>query len=949
MIENVFSPEMMFEREKQLITALLDCAGIYYDINFTKNRILGNPIHEIDGVKYSVLEEIGKNKNCSYTEIVDYWSSKMPKEELAAYEEFTDIKTIKARYDAGERIISHTFHTFDVLGNQMLAEQKIILYEDITNGDLLGFFYISNKSEIAAVKQKQAELGELYSEARHRVSNLQKASVNVPGGYHRCAMEEGYPFLFVSKSFEQLIGYTKRQIENELDNKFINLVLPEDLSRFENFERDIGEKGNADLVYRIRRRDGEIRWVQDSSLSINWDGEKCLQCTVADITDFVHQQEQFAKERAEFDELAASIPCGYHRCTTDGGFKLDFVSESFLETVGYSREEVLGKPYFDLVAPEDRDFFMSYEPQLSSTGRVELVYRVMRKSGDRRWIKDFTMRVEQGGRDYYQCILADITSFVNEQEKYMRQNLELMKKKTMLETMQTNMPGGYHRCRAEEGCPFTFIGEHFLSIVGYTREEIEIEFGNLYSNLLWDEDKDKISTYNKMLSIRGNGNVYDTSVYRLKHKSGGYRWVTDSTMFVDMGDDSFFQASISDITEYIEGINAAKKEAEASNLAKSTFLFNASHDIRTPMNAIKGFAHIIKDNADNEIIVKEAVGKIEAASDTLMALMNDILDLARIERGKEEINPEAVNLSEHENDLYELFVSDMAAARISFFREGDSVPDTVLCDRLKLTRIIMNMLSNARKFTPAGGTVALGVKKLYADDKNGTYRFYVRDTGIGMSEEFQTRAFEQFERERSSTESGISGSGLGMAIIKKLVELMGGKVEIRSRLGEGTEISATLTFPLAGDAAVKNKLDISNCDFTGMRVLIVEDNEFNREIVRYMLESVNITVEEAENGLAAVNKLLHNEPAYYDLVLMDIQMPVMNGYNATKEIRSISNPEIASVPIIAMTANAFDEDRARCIAAGMNGHIGKPIDTEALINAVLDISGRSTEYMRNET
>ncbi len=647
------------------------------------------------------------------------------------------------------------------------------------------------------------------------------------------------------------------------------------------------------------------------------------------------RQRLLIKEQTELRELAENIPCGYHRCTTDGGFKLDFVSSSFLETVGYTRDEIIGKPYFDLVAPEDRALFMGHEPELIENGRVDLVYRIVHKSGEHRWVKDSTRRVEKGGRDYYQCILVDITDFVNRQEDMVRRNLELAKENTLREAMEQNMPGGYHRCKAKEGCPFTYIGSHFTDIVGFSAEEIERDFGNLYYNLVLEEDLPKMSTYADILNMRGKGNAYDMSVYRIKHKDGGYRWVTDSTMFVDMGDDSFFQASISDITEYIEGLNQARREAEASNHAKSTFLFNASHDIRTPMNAIKGFAHIIKENASDERCVSETVAKIEAASDTLMSLMNDILDLARIERGKEEINAEPVYIKDYENNLYEMFASSMQECGIDFRRAVTAEHTHILCDRLKLTRIGMNMLSNAKKFTPKGGIVIFGLEETAFDGERVSYRIYTRDTGIGMSEEFKARAFDQFERERSSTESGIAGSGLGLAIIKKLVLLMGGDVEIYSEPGEGTEISATISFPVVNEEKFQNEHKNSgSVDLCGKRILLVEDNEFNREIAKYMLEGMNGIVEEAADGTVAIEKIAAAEKGYYDLVLMDIQMPRMNGIDAAREIRNLKDRAKAEIPIIAMTANAFEEDREKCLRAGMNGHIGKPIDIELLMRTV---------------
>ncbi len=794
------------------------------------------------------------------------------------------------------------------------------------------------------LQEREELLTKQYEEASRRVETLQKASVNLPGGYHRCTMEKGIPFAFVSKSFEQIVGYTKEQLEKELDNKFVNLIYEEDLPHFEGIEEILKEKGRMDKVYRIRRRDGEIRWVQDSVLVVDWEGSRCLQCTLSDITEFVTQQQATALAKAELEELAQNVPCGYHRCSTEDGFRLEFVSDSFLETVGYEKKEVLGKSFMELIAPEDRAFFLSHEEELTKNGRVELVYRVMRKDGSYRWIKDSTTRIVHGGKASYQCILADITDFVLRQEEIQKKNFALMQEKSLTEVIEKTMPGGYHRCRADKGCPFTYIGGHFTDIVGFTKEEIERDFDNLYVNLLWEEDKGAISTYEEMIAMRGKGNVYDNSIYRLKHKDGGYRWVSDSTMFVDMGEESFFQAVISDVTSYIEDLNAAKKEAEASNQAKSTFLFNASHDIRTPMNAIKGFAHIIEQNADDVEIVKETVRKIQAASETLMTLMNDILDLARIERGKEEIKEEVVDVYSHSKNLYEMFSASMKAAGIEFVMETKETFVRVLCDPLKLSRIGMNMLSNAKKFTPAGGKVSFGAEQVGIDDKRATYRFFVKDTGIGMSEEFQRRAFEEFERERTSTESGISGSGLGLAIMKKLVSLMGGEIAIQSELGKGTEISATISFPLVNEEEIKGKHEgVSEADMTGKRVLLVEDNEFNREIARYILEDLRFEVDEAENGLVCVKKVLSAGAGYYDLILMDVQMPIMDGYRATEEIRRIADKKIASVPIIAMTANAFDEDRKKCLAVGMDGHVGKPIEIQVLLREIATVESKRGE------
>ncbi len=788
-----------------------------------------------------------------------------------------------------------------------------------------------------AEMMQEDKLKKQYEEASRRVDTLQRASVNVPGGYHRCMADEGYSFAFVSKSFEKIVGYTKKQLEDELDNKFINLVIPEDLARFERLENEIEESGSGNVAYRIRRRDGEIRWVQDSTLLTDWEGEPCYQCTLSDITEFVQQQNQIAKEKAELEKFAEKIPCGYHRCSTDDGFRLEFVSDSFVETIGYAREEVLGKSYIELVAPEDREYFMSHESALVDDGKVELAYRVVRKDGEIRWIKDSTVRISHGNKDAYQCILADITEFVNKQEEIAQKNIKLMQKKALSDILEQNMPSGYHRCKAENGCPFIYIGAHLTDIVGYTREEIETELGNLYKNSLWPEDIDVIHTYEDMIKMRGKGNVYDTSVYRVKHKLGGYRWVTDSTMFVDMGEESFFQSTISDITEYIEELNEAKKEAEASNLAKSTFLFNASHDIRTPMNAILGFANIIDNNTDNPHLVKETIRKIIQSSQTLMTLINDVLDLSRIEQGKEEVDEQLVDMQTHADKLYEMFVSEMQDAGITFNMENDIRHPMVLGDELKLTRIAMNLLSNAKKFTPRGGTVTFGIAEKDYDGDGATYCLFVRDNGIGMSEEFQSHAFEQFEREHSSTDSGVTGSGLGLAIIKRFCDLMNGKCELKSKLGEGTEITVAVPLKSAKDNSGQIENTFDEISFFGKRVLVVEDNEFNREIAKYVFEDMGFEVDMAENGVICIDRITAVPAEYYDLILMDVQMPVMNGYAATAEIRNLSDKAKSQIPIIAMTANAFDTDRQKCLEIGMNGHIGKPLEAERIIKEITKV------------
>ncbi len=509
-----------------------------------------------------------------------------------------------------------------------------------------------------------------------------------------------------------------------------------------------------------------------------------------------------------------------------------------------------------------------------------------------------------------------------------KQYAESKERKEFLESMAKNLPGGYHRCTTDHSFRVTFASNSFIQVTGYDIDQLNEEFGGSYMGLVHEDDKEMFMALAPQLEREGSIKCF----YRIRRKDGKIRWVKDATQYIAKDSEEYYQCALMDITEYIEEISEAKAKAEASSQAKSTFLFNISHDIRTPMNAIKGFAKIIEDNKTNPKIVGETVVKIKQASNTLMTLINDVLDLSRIEKGKEEVNLQPMKMDEHCDGIVEMFTSEMEDAGIEFTVERKFTHGHVKCDSMKLARIEMNMLSNAKKFTTKGGKVLFGIEELSCEGENATYRFYVKDTGVGMSEEFLSRAFEQFEREHTSTESRVAGSGLGLAIIQKFVDIMGGTVELKSQLGKGTEVIVTLTFAIVSEEESNSQAQTFEMpSMKGKRVLLVEDNEFNREIARYILESVGFEVEEATNGAICLEMLAQKDAEHYDLILMDIQMPVMDGYVATEKIRTLENKKLAEIPIVAMTANAFDEDRKRCLEIGMNGHVGKPIELEALI------------------
>ena len=402
---------------------------------------------------------------------------------------------------------------------------------------------------------------------------------------------------------------------------------------------------------------------------------------------------------------------------------------------------------------------------------------------------------------------------------------------------------------------------------------------------------------------------------------------------------------------------AEKERAEEANKAKSTFLSNMSHDIRTPMNAIVGYLNLAKDlhkiceacplylnkpcKDDVPDKMFDFLKKIDASSQHLLALINDVLEMSRIESGKMELELDGMNIVTALDEVHDMFATQMAGKKINFSVDSSEVRDKfVICDKNRLNRVLLNLLSNAYKFTPEGGEISVTLKQISeVRDVFADYELRVKDSGIGMTPEFAAKVFEAFERERTSTVSKIQGTGLGMAITKSIVDLMGGTIKVITAPGEGTEFIIEITFELAEDMQeeIIDEKAAQVVDFTNKKLLLVDDIEVNREIAKMLLESEGFIVDTASDGSEAVKKVAESAAGDYDAVLMDIQMPIMNGYEAAREIRKLDNKRLASVPIIAMTANAFSEDVKNALDSGMNGHIAKPIDVPKMMETLAKI------------
>ena len=624
-------------------------------------------------------------------------------------------------------------------------------------------------------------------------------------------------------------------------------------------------------------------------------------------------------------------------------------------------------------------------------------------------------------------------------------------------------------------------------MLGYESEE---DFPNLlesWSELLHDEDRDRVlRAYWAAVGDYTGGTTYDVE-YRLLTRHAGWRWfhaagrlsrredgspITFVGLFMDIDDARTMAIQLERQKADLQDALAA---AQHANRAKTTFLNNMSHDIRTPMNAIIGFTSLAAAHIDNTEQVQDYLAKITTSSNHLLSLINDVLDMSRIESGKMKIDEKETSLPEIMHDLKTIVQSDISSKQLEFYIDtADVVNEHVLCDKLRLNQVLLNLLSNAMKFTMPGGIVSVRVTQIgAASDGWASYEFQVKDTGIGMSQDFLAHVFDPFERERTSTVSGIQGTGLGMAITKNIVDMMDGSISVTSEVGKGSVFTVSLRLrtcsgpvrqeeipQLKGLRALVADDDFNTCSsvtkmlstvgmrpdwttsgkeavlrtklawdqgdeyaafiidwlmpdmngvevvrrirtiigeekpiiiltaydwsdieeearaagvtafcskpiflselrelleapfappvqnqaasaapisFEGKRILLTEDNELNQEIAVEILQSSGFMVDVVDDGKAAVECMEAAQPGQYDLILMDIQMPIMDGYQAARHIRALDRPGVSDIPIIAMTANAFDEDRMAALEAGMNGHIAKPIDVPKLMEVLQEL------------
>lgn len=454
------------------------------------------------------------------------------------------------------------------------------------------------------------------------------------------------------------------------------------------------------------------------------------------------------------------------------------------------------------------------------------------------------------------------------------------------------------------------------------------------SRLIYEDDRERfMGTFyrEKVMSILERDKIF-TMKYRLVFGDTPV-WVSMKATLLEDNDGRHLIIGTNNIEAQMEReAEYQRRVREARTSARNDFLANMSHDIRTPMNAIVGYTNIAKSNKHKPETVADALDKIGSSSHYLLSLINDILDISKIESGKMQISCGPCDLAALFRRIED--ITELQAKKKSLvinYCHDNICHYQVITDELRIEQIIINIVSNAIKYTPPGKTVDLIAEEVPSPGGKNKYRFIIRDTGIGIKEDYMPHIFESFTREERTTVNRIQGTGLGLAITAKIVEMMGGTISVKSKLGEGSEFTVELELEPVETDSQANAENSENIDLAGHRILLVEDNAINAEIARMILEQYGAEVQQAENGKIGLEALQEKGPGYYDAVLMDIQMPVMNGFEATKAIRALGGAYATALPIIAMSANAYDEDVRDCLAAGMNGHIAKPFNPDELM------------------
>lgn len=760
----------------------------------------------------------------------------------------------------------------------------------------------------------------------------------------------------VNDSFCISVNKTKKQIEGR-GHAYIWDVEHDDPACIESENEVMRKKKTCVSEEKIKTGDGLRLLTTYKSPLYDYDGSVMGTVGVAiDVTQERAYEQEIINKNHTLETIFTTMDCGV-LCHTIDGSHIMSINRAALKILGYKSQEELMATGFNMVAAsvveEDKKRLRESISELKKEGdSVSVEYCVQHTDGEILHVMGNIKLLREKGQLFYQRFLLDCTTQKIQEKKKRIENEKRQMALIQALSIDYNLVCFFD---LDTGVGSTLrINDdkhHVLESIFAGKLSLKESIERYIQTCVYEEDREmlrKASSQARLKKELNDKNMYyinyrtlyndEMRYFQMKAVCAG-AW--ENSHGVVLGFHSV-DKEIRNEMKKKELLEEALQEANKANKAKSIFLSNMSHDIRTPMNAIVGFTNLAIKNIDYKEQVGEYLEKIQTSGKHLVNLINDVLDMSRIESGKIHLEEQPCSLFDILQGLYNILQADVQAKQLELHIDTKDIQNKeICCDKLRLNQVLLNLLSNAVKYTNMGGTVSLRVtEKSGAPAGYASYEFYIKDTGIGMSKEFVSRIFEPFERERNSTISRIQGTGLGMAITKNIVDMMHGTIDVKSEQGVGTEVTVFFTFGLhSGEKISTNEenetsIHIGKENLTTGRILLVEDIEMNQEIAAAILNEAGYCTEIAGNGQIAVDMLKNSKPGYYQLVLMDIQMPVMNGYEATKAIRKLENKELSSIPILAMSANAFEEDKQEALRCGMNGHIAKPIDVKTLFDTL---------------
>ncbi len=772
----------------------------------------------------------------------------------------------------------------------------------------------------------------------------------------------------VNDMFCRTVNKTKEQVQGR-GHAYIWDVEQDDPACIES-EREVMSKRQTCVAEEtIQTGEGIRQLTTYKSPLYDLDGSVMGTVGVAlDVTRERAYEQEIINKNHTLETIFTTLDCGVMRHSLDGQ-RVFSANRAALKILGYETLEEMIQDGFNMVAAsvldEDKDKLRGCIRSLKKEGdSIPVEYRVLHRDGELLHIMGNVKLLIENGELICQRFLLDCTAQKLQEKKKEKRHKDLIRALSVDYSLVCSFDldtglGYILQANDPEDSLFGVILSEKITLkdsLDYyienfvCEEDKEMLRGAVSVDRLGEElaEKKRLCV-NYRIRREGRINYFQMKVVQ----AGAWKESHGIVMGLRSVDEE-----IRNEMEKKSLLEDALMQANKASRAKSAFLSNMSHDIRTPMNAIVGFSTLALAHIDQKDRVEEYIKKIIASGNHLLNLINDVLDMSRIESGKLTLEEKPCCLADILQGVENIILPDARAKHLTLSMDMCGVWHTdIYCDVLRLNQVLLNLLSNAVKYTNPGGKVSICLSEKDSQTPGcGEFEFCIRDTGMGMSEGFVAHIFEPFEREKNSTISRIQGTGLGMAITKNIVDRMNGSIEVKSKEGVGSEFIVCFPFRLCLDTAEKRDEERSSgvniqalnggrperglpANFRAGRILLAEDNELNQEIAVEILGDAGFSTDVAENGQIAVDMLRRSNPGYYQLVLMDIQMPVLNGYEAAKQIRKLENPGLSSVPILAMTANAFDEDRKMALRSGMNGHIAKPIDLNLLFSALKELLG----------